>query len=113
MSELQRLQAPIDRAIVDSMIDSVPEEWPRITLVIERVAGSTAVGDFVHELSSPDGYAPVIPDDSLYAATYQLDELLQSHSALLKRAVYEVTFTDTGARFKGSFEYAGANAERP
>jgi len=102
---LQTLQAPLDRAIVDAMIASTPEDWSHIVLTIHRPIGSREVGHFTHELSSPSGLPPVAPDVSLFEATYRLDELLQSHGAHLSKAVYDVHYAEGQGRFTASFEY--------
>ena len=102
-SSLQDLQAPLDRAIVDAMIASTPENWSHIVLTLRRPAEDRKVGHFTHELSSPVGLPPVAQDDALFDATYRLDELLQARGALLSRAVYEVHFTEGQGRFTASF----------
>jgi len=100
------MQAPIDRAIVDAMIASTPENWSHIVLTLMRPADDRDVGHFTHELSSSAGLSAVVPDDSLFEATYRLDALLQGSGALLTKAVYEVHVADGHGRFTASFEYA-------
>jgi hypothetical protein len=89
------------------MIESTPEEWSEILLTLSRVPTDHAFGAFYHELSSPQGYPPVGPADSLFAATYQLDELLQSHGAKLAKATYTAKQQDSNWTYSAQFEYEG------
>jgi hypothetical protein len=107
MPSLQERQAPIDAAIVNAMIESTPETWQQIVLTLERAKGKIGIGDFTHELSSPEGHAPVRSADSLFEATYQLDELLQSNGGgLSSKAVYVAKFIDGSWSYQAEFEYA-------
>lgn len=55
--------------------------------------------------SRPQGHAPVEPADSLYAATYKLDELLQGARGSLVRAVYFAKQEGDSWTFKANFDY--------
>jgi hypothetical protein len=46
-----------------------------------------------------------MPDDSLYEATYRLDELFQRHGAVFRRAVYRVELSADSWRYTTRFEY--------
>jgi hypothetical protein len=105
MSTLQEMQASIDAEIVNAMIVSAPETWKAVLLVLEREPGKKDVGQFVHELSSPDGNTPVGPDMSLFEATYKLDALIQDHGGLLRRAEYLVQLNGLQWSYKSKFEY--------
>lgn len=105
MPTLQEQQAPIDAEIVNAMIASTPETWKAIRLVLEREPGTKAVGQFNHELSSPEGHPPVGPDTSLFEATYKLDSLLQAHGGLLRRAEYLAQQQGQQWSYKSKFEY--------
>jgi hypothetical protein len=76
-----------------------------IVLTIERPAESTAAGELSHSLSSPDHRRPAVPDDSLYEATYRLDELFRRHGAVFRRAVYRVELSPVSWRYTAEFEY--------
>jgi hypothetical protein len=107
MPSLQELQSPIDSAIVNSMIESTPETWSQITLTLVRESNSSGVGNFTHELSSPEGHAPVGPAESLFEATYQLDELFHTHGErLFTKAIYRANAVGDGWSYHAEFEYA-------
>ena len=86
MATLQDEQPPLDRAICDALVASTPEDWNVIVLELRRPEGKAGVGDFLHEIRSPEGRPPVMPDDSLYEATFRLDGLLRKHGGFLLRA---------------------------
>jgi hypothetical protein len=105
MAKLQDEQLPFDRAICDAMVASTPNDWNIIVLTIERPEGSTAVGELSHSLSSPDHNLPLMPDDSLYEATYRLDELFRRHGGMFRRAVYRVELSPDSWRYTAEFGY--------
>ena len=113
MQNLQEQQRLIDAELVKAMIESTPESWEQIVLTLTRLPSSASVGvprleafgNFHHELSSPQGHAPVGPADSLYAATYNLDELLQGARGSLVKAVYVAKQQGDNWTFKADFEY--------
>jgi len=107
MNELQSDEAPIDRAIAAALLSCIPNEEHAIVLTLTRPAGTHEIGDLIHEFRTPDGTPPLLPDDELYVATYQLDELFQRYGAVFTRAVYTVRFEDGRARFHAKFEYPG------
>ncbi len=107
MPSIQELQLPIDAAIVNAMIESTPENWQEIVLTLTRPPTETGVGNFSHELSSPEGHAPVGPADTLYDATYALDDLFQSvPGGRLVKAVYVAKAKQSGWSYESQFEYA-------
>jgi len=105
MGKLQEEQPPFDRAVCDAMVASTPDDWNIITLTIERPEGATNVGELTHSISSPDHNLLTIPDDSLYEATYRLDELFQRHGGVFRRAVYRVELLADSWRYTAEFEY--------
>lgn len=113
MQNLQERQRLIDAELVQAMIESTPESWEQIVLTLTRssarqsseVAGLRDLGNFYYELSSPEGHAPVGPADSLFAATYKLDELLQGAQGYLVRAVYVARQEGDNWTYKANFEY--------
>ena len=105
MASLKEEQPAFDRAICDAMVASVPEEWNVIELSIERAVGSTAVGELSHSLSSPNHRESPSPDDSLYEATYRLDELFQRHGSVFRRATYRVELLPNSWRYTADFTY--------
>ena len=90
MPTLQQAQQPIDEAIARSVRQSIPADWTAAVLTLERRRDSSGVGDFSHSLASNDGRSPAMPDDSIYDATFQLDEVFRRHGAFLTRATYRV-----------------------
>src|SRR5262245_7208582 len=104
MATLQDDQPLFDRAVCDAMVASAPDDGDVIVLTLERPPGSTAIGELSHSLSSP-GHRPVVPDDSLYEATYQLDELFRRHGAMFRRAVYRVELFADSWRYTAEFGY--------
>lgn len=107
MTSLQEQQAPIDAAIVNAMIESTPETWQEIVLTLVRSEASNSIGDFTHELSSPEGFPPVGPVGSLLEATYKLDELFQLTSKLrLAKAVYVAKAVGNNWSYHADFQYA-------
>jgi hypothetical protein len=56
-------------------------------------------------LSSPEGHPPVMPDDSMYEATYRLDELFQRHGAVFRKAAYRVELLPDSWKYTADFEY--------
>lgn len=106
-------QTPIHQAICDAMIASTPETWNIIELYLERTAATTQIGDLTHSISSPEGFPPVMPDDSLYDATYRLDELFHRYHATFHRAVYRVELLPDSWSFTVKFGYNchGADSE--
>jgi hypothetical protein len=105
MATLQEEQPPIDRAVCDAMVASTPDDWNVIVLTIERPEGVTQIGQLEHSLSSPHHHQPAIPDDSLFEATYRLDELFQRHGATFRRAVYRVELSAKSWQYTADFEY--------
>jgi hypothetical protein len=105
MATLQDEQPPFDRAVCDAMVASTPDTWGLIVLTLERPDGVTAVGQLDHSLTSPEGHPPVMPDDSLYEATYRLDQLFRRHGGLFRRAVYRVELLPDSWRYTAKFEY--------
>jgi hypothetical protein len=105
MGKLQDEQPSFDRVVCDALVASTPDDWSVIVLTIERPEGATAVGELSHSISSPDHNQPAFPDDSLYEATYRLDELFQQHGALFRRAVYRVELLADSWRYTADFEY--------
>jgi hypothetical protein len=105
MATLQDEQSPFDRAICDAMVASTPEDWNVIVLELERPEGKTGLGDFLHSLRSPEGRPAVMPDDSIYDATFRLDELLRRYGGFLRRATYTVTLSSDSWSYKADFEY--------
>ena len=105
MATLQEEQPPIDRAVCDAMVASTPDDWNVIVLTIERPEGVTEVGQLEHSLSSPHHHQPAFPDDSLFEATYRLDELFQRHGGLFRRAVYRVELSADSWQYTADFEY--------
>jgi hypothetical protein len=108
MPTLQEQQAPLDAAIVNAMIESTPETWTHIVLTLSRSSGSGAgeLGNFSHELSSPEGHPPVAPADSLFDATYALDELIQRVGGCrLGKAVYTAALKGNDWTYKAEFSY--------
>lgn len=105
MGKLQDEQPPFDRTVCDAMVASTPEDWNVIVLTIERPTGSITVGELSHSLSSPGHNQPAMPDDSLYEATYRLDELFHRHGGRFRRAVYRVELLPNSRRYTAKFEY--------
>jgi hypothetical protein len=104
MGKLQDEQPAFDRAICDAMVASISQDWNVIVLTMERSEGSTAIGELSHTISSPDHNRSAMPDDSLYEATYCLDELFQRHGAVLRRAVYRVELLSDSWEYTANFE---------
>jgi hypothetical protein len=114
MQNLQEQQRVIDAELVQAMIESTPESWGQMILTLTRPQPTDLsvnssrlrqVGDFVHELSSPEGYPPVGPADSLFKATYKLDELLQSACGFLVKAIYIVKEEAGEWGYHAEYEY--------
>jgi hypothetical protein len=105
MGTLQDEQPPFDRAVCDAMVASTPDDWNIIVLTIERPERSTSIGELSHSISSPEQHPPVMPDDSLYDATYRLDELFQRHGGVFRRAVYRVELFPDSWNYTADFEY--------
>lgn len=87
------------------MVASTPDDWDVIVLTIELPPGSTAVGELSHSISGPGHNRPAVPDDSLYQATYRLDELFRRHGGVFRRAVYRVELSEDSWRYAAEFEY--------
>src|SRR3954469_15338161 len=98
MPTLQEEQQPIDEEIMRSVLQSIPADWTAAVLALERRRESSAVGDFSHSLASGDGHRPATPHDSLYDATFRLDELFRRHGAFLTRVTYRVEQRAGGER---------------
>lgn len=105
VATLQDEQPPFDRAVCDAMVACTPDDWGVIVLSIERPAGVTQVGRLEHTLSSPDHGRPATPGDSLYEATYKLDELFRRHGGVFRRAVYRVELAPDSWRYTAEFGY--------
>ena len=105
MPTLQDEQPPLDRAVCDAMVLSVPYNWNIIVLTLKRPPAATQIGDLEHSISSPEGFPPVMPDDSLYDATYRLDELFQRYGGTFRTAVYRVELMPDSWRYRAKFEY--------
>jgi hypothetical protein len=114
VATLQEEQPLFDRAVCDAMVASVPDDWGVIVLTLERPPGISQLGNLQHSISSPGHHRPAMPDDSLYEATYRLDQLLQRHGAVFRRAVYRVELSADSWRYWADFEYdkTGLGQER-
>lgn len=107
MPSLQEQQAPIDMAIVNAMIESTPDTWQEIVLILVRKPGPSSIGNFTHELSSPEGYPPAGATDRLYEATYRLDDLIQgTGNAPILKAIYRAKAVGGSWSYQIEFEYA-------
>jgi len=58
-----------------------------------------------HEIVSPEGHPPVVPEASLFEATYRLDDLLQQHGGIFKKATYRVDLYANEWKYQADFEY--------
>jgi hypothetical protein len=105
MGKLQDEQPPFDLAVCDAMVASTPDNWSVIVLTLKRPEGATSVGELSHSISSPGQNQPATPDDSLYEATYRLDELFRWHGAVFRRAVYRVELLPNSWSYTSDFEY--------
>ena len=105
MGKLQDEQPPFDRAVCDAMVASAPEDWSVVVLTIERSEGAVAIGELSHSINSPDHNRPAMPDDTLYEATYRLDELFRRHGSAFRRALYRVELLPDSWRYTADFEY--------
>ena len=97
-------QKNIDRAICDAMVLSVPDNWNTIILTIERFIESN-IGELSHSISSPEGFIAVMPDDSLYDATFELDKLFDRNGKRFTNAIYTVTLYEDSWKYKAEFSY--------
>lgn len=111
MATLQDEQPAFDRAVCDAMVASSPDTWKVIVLTLERPQGVNEVGHMEHSLSSPEGHSSIMPHDSLYEATYRLDELFRRHGGLFHRVVYRVELLVDSWRYTADFEYSGEGGE--
>jgi hypothetical protein len=104
LSDPQEQLKPIDLAICDSIVASVPETWNVVVLTLigkpHRVIGSLE-----HSLSSPEGHPPFFPIDALYEATRRLDELLHEHGAAFVTATYTVELRLGSWSYQAEFGY--------
>ena len=105
MPTLQELQKPIDSAIVSSMIESTPESWTEIVLTLVRAKPPEVVGGFTHELSSPEGHPSVGAAESLFEATYHLDQLFQARGAVFSHATYVAKASEGSWSYSVEFKY--------
>lgn len=106
MNALQKEQPSFDRAVCDAMVASTPEDWSAIVLTLERQEGATAVGELSHSLANANGDGQALPSDSLYEATYRLDDLFHRHSKPFRRAIYRVELLPDSWRYSADFDYA-------
>lgn len=112
MATLQDEQPAFDRAVCNALVASTPDDWDVIVLTLERPEGVTQLGQFQHSISSPHHGLLVMPDISLYEATYRLDQLCRRHGVMFRRAVYRVELLPESWRYTAEFEYNGANPDR-
>jgi hypothetical protein len=111
-NKLER-QARIEAELINSMIESTPESWEQIVLTLTRppvedasiLTDTDQTGNFLHEFSSPQGYDPVFPADSVFEATYKLDELLRRAGGVLAKAVYTATQGEGVWRYHSEYQY--------
>lgn len=111
MNEIQKEQPSFDRAVCDAMVASTPDEWSVIVLTLERLEGATAIGELSHSLTNAEGDGLASPSDSLYEATYRLDELFHRHSKPFRRAIYRVELLPESWRYSADFQYDPAKAK--
>lgn len=104
MSTLQEEQPAYHRAVCDAMVASTPDTWNVIVLELERPVGA-GTGELLHSLSSPEGFPPVAPDDSLYQATLRLDELFDRFGPRFTKAIYRLELFDDHWTYHAEFEY--------
>jgi hypothetical protein len=87
-----------------AILRDAPEGWDTVVLELSRAHGKNGVGEFLHEITCP-GRAPILPDDSLYEATFRLDELLRRYGGTLQRAIYRLRRDSNRWKYEVEFEY--------
>ena len=94
----------IYQAIADALFASVSAPPPRIVLTLARA--SPEQGAFVHGITSPDDRTPIVPDDSLYEATFELDGLLRDEGGIVQTAKFALTWSDESEEWIFESEYS-------
>jgi hypothetical protein len=89
--------------IADALFASVPDSWTAIHLSLERAGPEP--GGFLHSITSPQGFPPVVPVPELYDATLKLDELLQNDGGTLRAAAFRLNWDDASEAWTFQVEF--------
>ncbi|MBI4914588.1 MAG: hypothetical protein HY825_01960 [Acidobacteria bacterium] len=109
MSDLTALQEPLDRAICDALVASVPANWNVIMLTLSGPADRD-IGALAHSICSPEGHFPVLPHELLFEATRRLDELFRRFGTVFVKATYLVEISENSWHYRADFEYSCATS---
>ncbi len=104
-SFIQR-QAPIDRALADSLIAATPESWNSAVMTVERFVNG-GIERFSIEITSPEGKRDVIsPTKEIIEGVKKLSDLFVGHGRPWQRVLYSVSLKETGEwKFQVDFSY--------
>lgn len=105
---LEAQQAPIDRAVVQALIGSIPEDWEAASMMVLRVEEASGERLSVEISSDDHPDRPVMPDDAIFEALYRsVDCFRQYGTGKVWRSVrYEVSSNAEGNwRYNVQFGY--------
>jgi hypothetical protein len=94
MATLQDEQAPIDRQIVEAVIDLLPETWESANLTVNRHREGENEKLSI-AVTSPEGHKDLIlPEQHIYDLLYQLIDCFARHGRVWNQVKYALTLDD-------------------
>lgn len=101
---LQDEETPIDQEIVNGVVELIPETWNRAVLEVDYSIDDRGEG-FEHTIFNPDGHRDVVaPSDSIYDATFRLQQLFRRYGGIWTKVRYEIVIDDDGLMYKVRFD---------
>lgn len=96
MDEWLQRQAPLDRALANSLIEATPDTWNQALVEVQRW-DEDGREHMTVVISSPDGRHEIItPTDDIYAALYSLSDLLRERGSVWRSLTCTVALDDSG-----------------
>jgi hypothetical protein len=109
MASLQELQAPVEKALIEAVLEEIPLSWRSFCLEIsgERLRNP---GELSFSLTNLDGLPPVGIDveSPVFVYAAELDALLNSRGGVISKLVYSAREAEDGWRWKCKYEYFSA-----
>jgi hypothetical protein len=89
-------ETPIDREIVNELVELTPEWWKAAVLDVS-FSEKDGVARYEHVISSPEGQKePIDPSAELLDATYRLGQVFRRHGRHWRNAGYSIHLQQDG-----------------
>lgn len=107
-AEFQQKQSEIYVDLARAVIDSIPDDWDTAVLTLGSPVVEHGMESMSHELANPKlavGLVTVMPDDSVYSCTRQLEMLFRDFGARWRKATFQLTWDDVNDQWRIVMEY--------